>query len=62
MKTATMTEVERLSGAMNPKEKATRKFEFIRSQFTESAFTELALFDRNTKTPDKRHQTRNDAS
>jgi hypothetical protein len=34
---------------VNLEEKKTRKFDFIRSRFTESAFTELALFDRNSK-------------
>jgi hypothetical protein len=34
---------------MDRKEKAAKKFDFIRNQFTESAFTELALFDRNAK-------------
>jgi hypothetical protein len=34
---------------MKREEKAAKKFEFIRNQFTESAFTELALFDRNAK-------------
>lgn len=34
---------------MNVEEKKARKFEFIRKRFTESAFTELALFDRNAQ-------------
>jgi hypothetical protein len=34
---------------MNVEEKKTKKFGFIHEHFTESAFTELALFDRNSK-------------
>jgi hypothetical protein len=34
---------------MNVEEKKVKKFDFIHSYFTESAFTELALFDRNAK-------------
>lgn len=34
---------------MNVEEKKARKFNFIHDHFTESAFTELALFDRNAK-------------
>lgn len=34
---------------MNVEEKKVKKFDFIHNHFSESGFTQLALFDRNAK-------------